>query len=435
MESRTKSKTPITEALTDRKVFAILLILTLVFFWRTVLNPTELLNGGDIANFAASFNYFNHDSFAKTGELALWNPYWSSGLPFISNILGGRYYPTNLLFLIDYKDGYMNLEFILHTLIAGIFTYLFARKIKLSEFPALVSAIIFMFSGTLLQRIGGDPALFIGMALIPFVFYSFERMMNETRKDNAALFAIAVAMQFLSGHAQYVFYTIIAVSAYYVFKIFFSEEAKKDKINELKKTVPLVIFAAILAFGLTAIQLLPTLEFTQYIAGRGTESTFEFASQGSLPVQQLITAFVPYFFGNRLNNTSWGYPHGELYFYIGILGIFLAIYGAIKARSRSAKFFALLAVFAILFAMGKNTPLFWLFYEFVPGSAYFSVPMRMLSVYCFAVAILAGFGISELEKAAETEMKKLSKKFLMLSGMGIAGLVGALVFRERVMGH
>lgn len=82
----------------DVYVVIILLLVSLLFFYQLILRPTEIVAGGDNIHFSAAFNYFNYHSIKDYKQFPLWNPYTFSGLPFISNVLIGRYYPTNILF-------------------------------------------------------------------------------------------------------------------------------------------------------------------------------------------------------------------------------------------------------------------------------------------------------------------------------------------------
>ena len=65
-----------------------------------------------------------------TGSIPLWNPMIFGGLPYVAATgHGDVFYPTSFLRLIMPADVVLSLSFVLHTILAGVFTYLFLRRL------------------------------------------------------------------------------------------------------------------------------------------------------------------------------------------------------------------------------------------------------------------------------------------------------------------
>src|SRR5260370_41751404 len=83
------------------------------------------------------------------GELPLWNPYASSGQPFLANSQSRPLDPFNVLFLA-FKDFVFafNLILILQLYAGGVFAYLYLRRsLKVGRFGAFLGGTRFMLNG------------------------------------------------------------------------------------------------------------------------------------------------------------------------------------------------------------------------------------------------------------------------------------------------
>ena len=55
-------------------------------------------------------------------------------------------------------------------------------------------------------------------------------------------------------------------------------------------------------------------------------------------------------------------------------------------------FFQVLALVAFILALGKNTLVYEVFFNFVPGFDFFRVPARFLFLFLFSISVLAAYG-------------------------------------------
>jgi hypothetical protein len=361
--------------------------------------------------------YFFADSMLKNGTLPFWEPYTSSGNPFILNALTFIFYPINLIifsiFPVYLGFGY---NYILHTFLAGLFMYIFMRYIQLDEMGSFLSSIIFMFSGYAVSRMYAGHDTFIAAGCwIPLIFLLFMIALTKRSLFYGLLTGIPIGIQLLVGHIQIPYYTIFALGLYLLFRCFLI--VKEDRNYKIAFKL-FYIFALALVVGilLSAIYLIPAFELSKYITRAGGVS-YDFATSYSFPLQNFITFILPNFFGNPDIN-YWGqWNYWELSSYIGILPLFLvfiAIY--FKKDKKHVLFFTGLAFLSLLFALGRNTPIYWLLWKFLPGLNMLRCPSRFLFLFTFSASILSGFGFSFLrEKLTLFDREKVWKFIKILT--------------------
>jgi len=417
----------------DKNKYILLIILIgLIIFTPLVITKT-FFAGGDIVHSAPLGYDVQKTHIQEFNTPFLWNPYFFSGVPFSPNVIMAPNYPLNLLsiFLNLPLFVWVNLSFLITFVFAGIFTYLFSRKLKLNKFSSFISAIIFIFSHAFISRLVGYPGITSGFLFLAANFFFLENFFLKKNLPSAIFLSIFLALGFLAGHTQYFFYASFALSLYFIFR-FVKEYKKLVKSKGLKKFILLCLFIGVLFLGLAAIQFIPTIEYSKYSWRMGY--SFEEASKCSLPPYQSITAIIPNFFGHRLLGNYWGSPCGELAFYLGILPLILAIFAIFSLKSKTKIFFLGIAIFSILFAFGNYFPLFFIFYKFIPGFSIFNAPSRMLMVYSFALAILSGMGTENLiYSKQESKKRNFSIVLFLLFLFSFINASLILIFKDKIL--
>jgi len=213
--------------------------------------------------------------------VALWNPYLFMGAPFLANSQAGFFYPFNLLLSWLETSRAINWTIVLHIFLAASGAYVFARStqgVRLSIAASCLAAISFGLGGYLGTQIEHVNQL-QGLAWIGWMFLAYEfstRKNAESRIQNLAWIplAILITFQLLAGHTQSVFITLVGLGCYAVWQLIESIFAARPngwRSYALRTThylLPLLL-AVLVAIGLSAIQLLPTLELTRNSARSG----------------------------------------------------------------------------------------------------------------------------------------------------------------------
>jgi hypothetical protein len=220
---------------------------------------------------------------------------------------------------------------------------------------------------------------------LPLALLLTERVLERPSLSRAAAFAFVLGLVLLAGHFQIAFYVFLAVALRVVWFVL-----SRDRSDATHWTLNIGHWALgiVLAVLLASAQLLPTAELARvsHRAGKPTPQGYrDTRNRSALQFAQLANLVSPvrYDVDNRVN------PYAEHCGYAGVVPLLLALVGGIVAWRRSA-FFSVLAVFALLYAMGVIT---YPFYFFVPGVSQMGGLGRVLVLWCFGVAMLAGFGL------------------------------------------
>jgi len=394
---------------TDNKfIFLAFFLLSIIFFWKIVVNPLNLLfsDNSDIVLAFAYFEHFAVNSIYTYGQLPLWNSFVFGGYPFIGNFLAALFYPLNLLFFVFPTDAVFGWLALIHVFLSGSFMFLFARKINLSKSASFLAAIIFMFAAkTILTIYAGHTIIFEAIALLPLAFYALECLLQKQNLLNSIFLGISLSLILFAGFIQGFAYSFFVLVIYALFRLC---QLRKQKNN--LKLIGLLVIAVAVCFGLIAVQFLPPLEYVQYSNRFGStgELNYGFAANFSLPLENAITFAIPDFFGSPLNNSYVGPgDYWTLAIYFGVLSLILVFVALFfKFKDWKVRFFIGMSLFTLLFAFGKYLHFFDLFYYFVPGFSMFRGPARMLSFFVFFISLVSGFGFEFLLKE-----KLESKKF------------------------
>ncbi len=161
----------------------------------------------------------------------------------------------------------------------------------------------------------------------------------------------------------------------------------------------------LIAILISAPQMLPTQELSanSHRVREATEEGYRAFIDNALPTYRLVTAFAPRFFGDPSQNNYYllgrvgdsthvgsAADYMEYGMYAGILPLMLALIALASIRRKHVGFFVVLTALALLTATG--TPINRLFYFAVPGFSSLGGPNRILLLYLFGIAALAGLG-------------------------------------------
>jgi len=325
----------------------------------------------------------------KSGQIPLWNVYSFSGTPLLANWQSAVFYPLNLLmFLLGNGIGWSAI-IILQPFLALVFTYLYLREIKISILPSVFGATIYSFSGFMMVYLEYNSA---GQAAIwlPLILLILERYIKG--KNYLLLPVLSFSFFFLltSGNFQVSFYTILITFIYLCFR----------SIKDFKTIAEVAVFY-ILGLGLSAIQLIPTLEL--YLNSfRNIDNNIILNNYGLIPVKNIITFLAPDFFGNPVTGNGRGFIYQETAGYFGVLTIPFIISNLFKTKGSIAKFFGFALILSGLLVF--DTPVGRLIYQLKVPLLSTSYASRALFLTDFCAAILAAFGLDALNE----KKKKIS---------------------------
>jgi hypothetical protein len=187
----------------------------------------------------------------QAGRIPLWNPYNASGEPWLANPQTGVFYPPSWLFLaVPFATAYM-LFLLFHLILLGCGAFLLFARSR-SRGAALVGAVALMFSGPVLSLLDVSNNL-ATLAWIPLALWCAAQ--GAWRRGGFVL-----ALAFLGGEPFFaavaaVLYAVVAMAApgSPVPRFLGSSGRLASKVRPL-------LLAGLVAFGVSAIQLLPFVE-------------------------------------------------------------------------------------------------------------------------------------------------------------------------------
>ena len=422
----------------------IIIFLPFVFFYKLLINSIHVLSpASDILSAYSPWRNFLVNHFINFKAIPLWNPYEFSGTPLIANVSSGIAYPFTIIFFLFPVDLAFGYAFILDFILLGLFTYFFARSIRIGQGGASVASIVSTFSGTVFSTIYPGHLFILDTFLwFPLLLYFFEKGLQSKKIIYSLLSSIPISFMLLSGNSQIVLYAVFFSFIYILLRTLLG----KHKKGAIKFSVFMFLIPLILGILIAAIQVFPTLEFLG-VSSRGGGVEYSFASSFSLPPKQIVSFILPFFFGSPLDNSFWGRGNfWELCGYLGIISLILAGLSLAIKRNVYIKIFFFFAVFSVSFALGKYFIVFPFFYKFVPLFDLFRVPARILFFYAFSVSILAGIGFDFfISKGKEVVSQNFGRKLrltiliasgtLMLTSILLKFVNLDVVFNNFVLSH
>lgn len=335
----------------------------------------------------------------RAGTIPFWNPYSFSGTPFLAHPAIAAFYPFNLIFFLFPINFAFIVYIFAHVVLAGIFMYLFARKYVERE-AAIGAGIIFSLSGMIVARIySGHIDIISTLIWIPVVFGSVTNALEKRRKKDIAFSVLFLTLQILAGYQAVVIFTLELIIIYQVVLAIFNR-------NKILQKLISFISITIISFGISAIQLLPTLEFVKNSI-RGQGLPYEMLTWGSYTFDQFITFVDPFRYGNPFPENYTYHGPGPNFFEISYFAgkiplvlfmgfTFYQLFLLFKKRKVNKVFIGLLVamIFFSLAAMGNNAPLFKLLYALFPPYRLFRFPSQHLILVVFIVSLVAGFSLN-----------------------------------------
>ncbi len=392
----------------DAAAIALLAALVLLFFWRIItprLEDRAIFPPGDFSDQFWAFRMYEARAFAQ-GRLPLWSENFNSGHPFLADVQSAVFYPVGLIWTLvvvaargaNFTLYDLELEAIFHFILAGVFTYLFARRLIVSRVAALVSASVFTFGGYLTSYPPQQLAILETATWLPLALLLFDLAIERGSRYYIAG-GIVLGIAALAGHPQTFLFIVYACVIFFVWRVVRGE---KRRANFFISSLLPFAFSLVIAAGIAAAQWIPTLEY-QSVSTRAAISWAE-ASSG-FPTIDPLQAILPGF------TSAFQSP-----LYIGVLPLWLAFFALIVNRTREKTFWALFALGSLLVAFGAYAFVYAIFYLFAPGLALFRDQERLALVVSFALAILSGYGMRDLQSALDL---KRARRFWALLPAGV----------------
>ena len=396
--------------------------LVVVIFYAPILLGLATFPDGDFTHHFLPFSLFQQSEWLAGRWLPVWNPFTYAGHPFLADVQAAVFYPLGdllLLLTLPFTSPaarlyFLQVEAVLHIALAGFFTHLLVQRLTGNRQAAFTAGAFFALSGYLTGYPPLQLAILRTAIWLPLILWLLLRAWDEPARWRWWIgVAAAWATAFLAGHPQTFLHLSYAVVGWMGILLFASRQSPVASRNSQLATR---IFAScLLTFAFSAVQLLPSLEFTRLSVRASVDYAYV---SGGFPVQDfwqilfpgVLTQFSPLF--------------------IGIPGLFLAFLSLTRPRPihnsqftiHHSLFFLLTTTLALLLSLGDNSFLYPLFYRFAPGWNLLRGQERAAFLVAFGLSVLAGYGMAALPGLS------LRARRLAAGGLVVAVAAGGLLF-------
>jgi len=391
-------------------------LITIIFFSQTLLLSRVYFFGDNRIYYYPSRVFFG--SALRAGQSPFWCRYLFSGFPLFADSESGIFYLPNFIGYYLPTLAAFNYSIFLHYLAMALFTYMYARVIKLSKAASTFAALAFTFGGFSIAHLGHMNVL-TSLAWFPLILYLVEKGLQ---KDSYAYFlgaGLVLGVQFLAGFLMIPLF-VMTIAFFYV--LFYPRRNRWSRRGLFRAAGMLVVLGGV-GFGLGAIQNLPSYYLVNASVRDGGLSVVS-SNLFNFPPTNLISFIFPRFFGGP-KTYYWGpWNFVELYGYVGILPLALAPVALFKKRSWHTKFYFWAGLTALVISFGEMG-LLYTFVHKLPGYNVLKDPARFVLIVDFALVILAAIGLDRLLARydfGERNMKRLTHALTWIAGLIVAGL-------------
>jgi hypothetical protein len=375
----------------------ILLAIAVAFFY-PLLFDGKVIFYRDFQFVTYPVRYFLAQAYQQ-GVIPYWTPHTFGGMPFMATLHPGVFYPPSVLFFLNDFTLALNLYYVFHFLVMGIFVFLLGRKWNLSWFAALCCGVTGMLGGLIVASTLCSN-YFLSSIWLPLIFWLYYQFEERNHMGWFIGLVLAIFTQTLAACPEISVMTMLLL---YLHAIVFTTRRRNKA--EIARITGALGMATLFALGLAAFQLVPTAQLLKHTF-RGSGLDFDFHALWSLEPSKLTTfilspGYKEYLDVPVIENSSIfsGLLHT---LYMGIFGFVFVFLAFLLRKDKAVGFWLVVFFFGIFFALGKYNPVYEFIYNWTPFLDYFRYPEKYLFASSIAVIFLVGFCLDALITATRT---------------------------------
>jgi hypothetical protein len=378
-------------------------------------------------------------SSIHAGVSPFWNPYHYGGHPSVADPQSLIFAPLFVLWaLADPTPSLRAFDLIVfaHLLVGGLAIATIGWRAAWPLSACVLAAVLFMFGGAAAGRLQ-HTGLIITYGLFPLAILLLQLALERRSLASAVGFGV-VASALALGRNQVSMLMCFALAAMVAGEI----ATAQRPLRYLRERAVALVTIAIVGFALCAVPFLLTMQFAA-LSNRPS-LTLEIALKGSLFPAHLAQLMVPDVYG--VQSYFWGpgpatvpetaYTDDSFnYMFVGFVPIVLLLWLGILgggAFRRGRVMITAIAAAAVIYALGRYTPLFALAYEWVPGVDKFRRPVDANFLLVVALALICGHLLSDYVRAGLPRLRIVASIAVVA---GVAGLLAWAIIFSAQQGH
>jgi len=372
----------------------------------------------------------------EVGAFPSWNPFHFAGHPSVADPQSLLFTPTMAFFAYLAPNASMyafDAMVYSHLLLGGLAVGYLGLRRGWAAPAALIAAAMFMMGGSAAARLQHTGMIF-SYSFLPLALLALEESLDRSSYALAVAFGVAAGLMAL-GRDQIAYFGCLILIGVVAMRAF----EGRQPLAWLRRHWLRLALVAITGAAIIIVPVFLTLQFLS--SSNRPEIGYGLAVMGSLPPQSFATLFFPNVFGTLDNSVDyWGpgpltVPDGSWtdrsinYVFAGTLPTVLLVWQGLvgrRAAARGSRFFVIVAIIAIIYGLGRFTPLFEWIFDLMPGVALYRRPADATFIINFAFAMLAGFLLDRYCRDGLPKLRVPGNLSPLLTGLAII-LVAAAV--------
>lgn len=418
------------------KAIALLTLAVGLLFLPTLLNLQGIFHV-DLA--MSEFpEQFSLASSLQKGIIPLWNPYtWGGAVPFnySSIAAAGHYYPLWAFYLLANLNNLNHSYFFISILplmtlywIAALGMFIFLTKsVKCDAIAAIIGACSYIYSPLFVYYYGATSSL-VMLGWLPWLLYLYIETNNNFKLWKLFLSAIIFSFICIAGRPHFMIFIMIIWGTIILAEVLNAliTQKKKLALNSMINALSILILGCMLG-SISIIPIFQMLQASDLYTNLDANSALTNTAH-SISLPYLSTLFTPDLFGNitGLNFIFEPLTFCEANLTGGMMTTLTVVFGLLMPffmsknssdfhpHRKYALVFFFLYVFAILCALGPNTPFYKATIGRIPVAGGIPFPCRYRTIQCFAASILVAMGLNALFNLKSSIDKKILKRTIFI---------------------
>ena len=392
-----QTKSPNPQAMGRKLPILVIILATFVAYLPIIVNPKIVLErGNDLeVQFLPVFNFVKQ-SFLENHTLPLWNTFLFSGMPLLPDPQFAIFYPPHFLFLVFSTNFAFLFLMLSHIAVGGIGAYFLAKKVlNLSSTTSLFSGLLYISMPMLANYIeAGHFGLVETIAWLPYIAIASLKIAKKPESKWSVLLAMSLAGTYFTHTLVFL---ISILSSFLLLMIALLTIQKKP----FAKSLLLLGTSYVITFGLTAITLLPQIEWSSI-----TTRFLLLNSPQVFPIwfsvkEFIITTLFPSFYKDGLQLIPT-----EKWTSLGLMNTLLALIGFFFLSNKLKLIIVGFSISVLIIVLNNASP----FYTMLLSLSWFDlmrVSTRIWFLPTLIVVFLASMGLDALAR------KKINRKFIV----------------------
>ena len=360
----------------------------LLFFLPFLANPQILTTkDNDLGRTYIPIISFIRDSFYVHKQIPLWRPDQLMGESLVSNPISTIFYPANVIFLIFETHHAAVVYLLFHFILAAVSTFYLARSFKISAAASTVAAIFYAFSFKMAVHLeAGHLTMVAAASYLPLAFLSIRNLLKGLNVKWIITGSLSLTFMYFTYPTIFYYSCVFLTLYWFYYHATHGMVFKKSRARVIKLQVPFLLLI-IATFGLSAIVLLPHLEFGP-LSTRSNLTLVDVAQPVWNLKRYVLSLVFPYPISGELDH--------EAFLYLGFIPTALAIFGFLKLKTLQKITLFIFALFALAFAAGTSTPFFETAYNWLPFLKYLRITTRFWFVVALLVALTGAYATNHI---------------------------------------